>query len=61
MTLKRTITSNRIALQNKGTKSYEAENINNYILLTNNDAIKDDEERRYFILDISPHKIDDDN
>ena len=59
-TLKRMITSNRISLQNKGTKSYEAENINNYILLSNNDAIKDDEGRRYFILDVSTHRLDDD-
>jgi phage/plasmid-associated DNA primase len=59
-TLKRMITSNRISLQNKGTKAYEAENINNYILLSNNDAIKDDEGRRYFILDVSTHRLEDD-
>lgn len=58
-TLKRMITSSRINLQNKGTKSYEADNINNYILCSNNDAIKDDEGRRYFILDISTHRYED--
>jgi len=55
-TLKRMITSYRISLQNKGTKAYESDNINNYILNSNNDAIKDDEGRRYYILDISTHR-----
>ena len=58
-TLKRMITSSRINLQNKGTKAYESNNINNYILCSNNDAIKDDEGRRYFILDISTHRYED--
>ena len=55
-TLKRMISSYRISLQNKGTKAYESDNINNYILNSNNDAIKDDEGRRYYILDISTHR-----
>jgi hypothetical protein len=58
-TLKRLITSSRINLQNKCTKSYESNNINNYMLMSNNDAIKDDDGRRYFILDISPHRVGD--
>lgn len=58
-TLKRMITSNNITLQNKGTKAYESNNINNYILCSNNDAIKDDDGRRYFILDIATHKVGD--
>lgn len=58
-TLKRQITSNNITLQNKCTKAYESNNINNYILCSNNDAIKDDDGRRYFILDISTHKVGD--
>ena len=58
-TLKRMITSNNITLQNKGTKAYESNNINNYMLCSNNDAIKDDDGRRYFILDISTHKVGD--
>ena len=29
------------------------------MLCSNNDAIKDDEGRRYFILDISTHRLDD--
>jgi hypothetical protein len=57
-TLKRMITSNSITLQNKCTKAYETTNINNYILCSNNDAIKDDDGRRYFILDISTKKKD---
>lgn len=58
-TLKRMITSPRINLQNKGTKAYESNNMNNYILCSNNDAIKDDEGRRYFILDVSTHRVGD--
>lgn len=56
-TLKRQITSNNITLQNKCTKAYESNNLNNYILCSNNDAIKDDDGRRYFILDISTEKV----
>ena len=56
-TLKRQITSDRITLQNKCTKAYESTNINNYILCSNNDAVKDDDGRRYFILDIATHKV----
>lgn len=58
-TLKRMITSSNISLQNKCTKSYESNNINNYILCSNNDAIKDDDGRRYFILDMSTDRIGD--
>lgn len=58
-TLKRMITSTNITLQNKCTKAYESNNINNYILCSNNDAIKDDDGRRYFILDIATHKVGD--
>ena len=58
-TLKRMITSSNITLQNKCTKAYESNNINNYILCSNNDAIKDDDGRRYFILDIATHKVGD--
>lgn len=50
--LKRQITSKTIMIENKGVDAREETNINNYILLSNNDAIQDDEGRRYFILDI---------
>lgn len=57
--LKRYITSSRITIENKGMNTYETENINNYFILSNNDAIKDDDGRRYFICDISTkHKRD---
>ena len=46
--LKRQITSEFITLQKKGIDSYEAENINNYILLTNHDI--DDDGRRFLLL-----------
>ena len=60
-TLKRMITSTNITLQNKCTKAYESTNMNNYILCSNNDAIKDDDGRRYFILDIATHRVGDVN
>ena len=40
-------------------KAHETENINNYILALNNDAIKDDEGRRFYIVDISTHRLED--
>lgn len=54
--LKDMITNDTINLQNKCTKAYEASNINNYMLNSNHDAIKDDDGRRYFILDINPSR-----
>jgi hypothetical protein len=53
--LKRYITSSTYELEKKNMDSYQAANINNYIINSNNDAIKDDDGRRYFILDVS-HK-----
>lgn len=57
--LKRIITSKRLLLEAKNQNSYEAENINNYILMSNNDAIKDDDGRRYFIADVATHRQND--
>ena len=57
--LKRIITTKVIMIEGKGKDARECDNINNYILLSNNDAIKDDDGRRYFILDISSHRIGD--
>ena len=54
--LKRYITSNKMTVENKNQDAYEANNINNYVILSNNDAIKDDDGRRYFILDLSNEK-----
>ena len=57
--LKRIITSETINIQNKGVDAFETENINNYILISNNDAIKDDEGRRYFTLDLCTSRVGD--
>ena len=57
--LKRIITSNKIELEGKGTNAYETENINNYLLCSNNDAIKDDEGRRFYIADLSTKRLND--
>ena len=54
--LKKQATSKKMVYENKYEKPYEARNMNNYAILSNNDAIKDDEGRRYFILDISGHR-----
>ena len=51
-TLKRWITALIYTIEGKGEKVKQVANINNYILISNNDAIKDDNGRRYFILDI---------
>ena len=55
--LKRQITSKTIMIERKGKDAEEQANLNNYILLSNNDAIQDDDGRRYFILDVSASKI----
>lgn len=52
--LKRQITSHKITLEKKGQDPIEATNINNYILLSNHDVCDDD--RRYFVLDVSTHR-----
>lgn len=57
--LKRIITSNTIMIEGKGVNAKEIKNINNYILITNNDAIKEDGGRRYMITDISTHRLND--
>ena len=57
--LKRQITSKTINIERKQKEVIEEINLNNYILLSNNDAIKDDDGRRYFILDINTKYIGD--
>jgi hypothetical protein len=57
--LKRQITSKTLQIERKGKDMREETNLNNYILLSNNDAIQDDDGRRYFILDISRKYIKD--
>lgn len=51
--LKRMITSNKIVYEEKNEKCNKAKNINNYIILSNHDAIKEADGRRYFCVDIS--------
>ena len=57
--LKRYITSDTIELEAKGKDSYTTNNMNNYVIISNNDAIKDDDGRRYFISDISNKRTGD--
>ena len=57
--LKRQITSTDIDLESKGINRYKARNLNNYIICSNNDAIKDEEGRRYYCADISTKRVSD--
>lgn len=57
--LKRWITSDSITLEKKGIDSYDADNLNNYVAISNNDTIKDEQGRRYFILDVSALHVGD--
>ena len=51
--LKRDTTSDTCIYEEKNEKAFTAKNISNYIINSNVDAIKDDDGRRYFILDLS--------
>ena len=51
--LKRDTTSDTCIYEEKNEKAFTARNISNYIINSNVDAIKDDDGRRYFILDLS--------
>jgi hypothetical protein len=55
--LKRQITSKKIQLQKKGQDSFEANNINNYMLLSNHDVA--DADRRYYVIDVQTHRLGD--
>lgn len=54
--LKRYATSSTITLEDKNIKAYTTKNIMNIIIASNNDAVMDDDGRRYMILDISTHR-----
>ena len=54
--LKKMATSDSMTYEDKYVKPYESRNLNSYVILSNNDAIKDDDGRRYFILDVSSHR-----
>lgn len=55
--LKRLITSEFTTYESKGENRFEAENINNYFILSNHDV--QDDGRRFFVLDINVEKIHD--
>ena len=55
--LKRQSTSNTIMIERKNQTAVQEKNLNNYVILTNNDAIKDSEGRRYYELPISHELI----
>jgi hypothetical protein len=59
--LKRDTTSDTCIYEEKNEKSFTAKNISNYIINSNVDAIKDDDGRRYFILDLSSKRKGDIN
>ena len=51
--LKRWTTSDDVVYSDKYIKSYSSKNINNYIICTNQDAVKNSEGRRYYICDLN--------
>jgi hypothetical protein len=51
--LKCWVTSDKIIFENKFENSFESNNISNYIVLSNREAIKHSDGRRYFTLDLS--------
>ena len=57
--IKRDITSTTCSYEKKNESTFVGKNINNVIINSNVDAIKNDEGRRYFILDLSNEKIGD--
>jgi phage/plasmid-associated DNA primase len=57
--LKRMATADTDEYESKGINAWIAENFNNYMILSNNDAIRDDNGRRYTIFDISLHRMGD--
>ncbi len=52
--LNRYTTSDSFMLESKGEKRIESTNINNYIINSNHDCIKDDDGRHIYILDVNP-------
>lgn len=52
--LKRIIDSSTIMIERKGIDSIEEKNMNNFVIISNHDAVKDEDGRKYFVLDINP-------
>lgn len=57
--LKKSVTSNMENYSDKYEKRFTCENLNNYIINTNVEALKHSEGRRYFLLDVSTHRKQD--
>jgi hypothetical protein len=55
--LKRYITSNVMTIEKKGVDSYTVENLNNNIINTNHEALRDEDGRRIFPLDLNSKYI----
>ena len=51
--LKTMTTSNKLMYEDKYMRSFKSNNINNYIINSNNDCIKNSEGRRYYICDLN--------
>ncbi len=58
-TLKRFITGETIQIETKGKDPYEQKNLITFWLLSNHDAVRDDDGRRYFILPVSTKRMGD--
>lgn len=58
-TLKKSVTSSTQNYSDKFEKRFICENLNNYIINTNVEALKHSEGRRYFLLDVSTHRKQD--
>ena len=57
--LKDMITSTTASYADKYEKRFEAENLNNYIIITNKTTTKGIDGRRYFVLDLNPKRLGD--
>jgi hypothetical protein len=57
--LNRYISSDTITIETNYEDAYQAQNMNNFVILSNTDAIIDGCARRYFILDLSTTRIND--
>ena len=57
--LKDMITSNYASYTDKYEKRFEAENLNNYIIITNKTSLRGIDGRRYFVLDLNPCRMND--
>lgn len=52
--LKRDITSPTIMIERKGETAVKEENIGNYVIISNHEAVQDENGRKYFVLDLNP-------